>query len=354
MRRSALYLLAITACSSPEGFTIDRITPASGANTDPVPVRIDGTNVNLPIQSSLDNGTTTIRTVGATIGDVPLAETALRDAHIEAEVPSGLVPGVYDVTVRLGERTAVLAGGYEVLAPVAGDAGVDAGPERVTDGLVAYYTFEEGTGTTVLDRSGVAPALDLEIASASTDLVTWATGTLTVTGETLIASPGAATKILDACRASDAVTLEAWLTPATATAAYLPRVVTVSSSNSDLAVTLMTLGTHYELRMYGPMTDTNGLPSLNTADGTVVVGTPVHVVLVSEPGGARRIYVDGVERAADMLGGDLSAWGPQHRIALANELDGGRAWLGTYDTVAIYARALTAAEIEQNRLAGPR
>ena len=221
---------------------------------------------------------------------------------------------------------------------------------RVSDGLVALYTFEEGAGTTVVDRSGVGTALDLTIANPTN--VTWGDGTLTIVTDTLVASPAVATKVLDACRAADAMTLEAWITPSVV-GGFFPRVVTLSASNNDLAATLMAIDSHFEFRMLGPMTDANGLPSLNTPDNTVAL-MAIHVALVSEPGGMRRTYVDGVERATDGRGGDLASWGTQHRLGLGNEIDGGRPWLGTFDLVAIYSRALTASEIAQNRTAGPR
>jgi hypothetical protein len=225
--------------------------------------------------------------------------------------------------------------------------------QRVTEGLVALYTFEETSGALVMDRSGVGTAVNLMIGDMNK--VTRSTGTLTMTQATTIMNAGAATKIVSACRDADAVTLEAWIIPRVIESGFLPRVATLSSSDSSLAVTLMAAGSHYEFRLDGPMTDTNGLPSLNTADNTVVINTPRHVVLVSASGGARRIYIDGVQVAMDTLGGDLAEWGTTgHRFAVGNEINGGRQWLGTFDLVAVYARALSLTEVQQNFAAGPR
>lgn len=80
----------------------------------------------------------------------------------------------------------------------------------------------------------------------------------------------------------------------------------------------------------------------------------MHVALVSEPGGTRHVYVGGVESSSDSRGGDLAAWGTAHRLGLGNEIDGARPWLGSFDLVAIYARALSASEVKQNFDAGPR
>jgi hypothetical protein len=253
---------------------------------------------------------------------------------------------------RVSDRDAAAVPDAEAEADAAHDAGTseDAAPARVTQDLVALYTFEEGSGTAVIDRSGFGIALDLVIPDPTR--VTWGNGTLTVTAATLVASPQAATKVLDACRGADAVTLEAWLTPAAIAGGY-PRVASLASTNSDLAITLMAINDHLEFRMRGPMTDSNGLPSLNSPAGSVTVAR-MHVALVSEAGGTRRLYIDAVERATDQRGGDLSAWGAGHRVGLASELDGTGPWLGTYDLVAIYARALTADEVGANFAAGPR
>jgi hypothetical protein len=227
----------------------------------------------------------------------------------------------------------------------------DAAPQRIAAGLVALYTFEEGTGSTVIDRSGFGAPLDLTVGAPAN--VAWGSGTLTVNTATLIASPGVASKVLTACRDADALTLEAWIRPA-AIGGYFPRVVTLSTSNDSLALTLMAIDSHFEFRMRGPMTDDNGLPSLNSPTGSIAVA-PIHVALVSEPGGMRRIYVDGVETATDARGGDLATWGTTgHRLGLADEIDGGRPWLGTFDLVAVYAVALSPAEIATNFAAGPQ
>ena len=239
-------------------------------------------------------------------------------------------------------------------ADLPSDANVDTPmSSRVTQGLIALYTFEEGTGVVVADRSGADPSVDLIVADPTR--IQWAAGTLAITQPTIVASAEAANKILAGCRDADALTLEAWITPGVPDATTLGRIATLSSSNSSLAVTLMSLASHFEFRMDGPMTDSNGLPSLNTGTDTLVMGTRRHVVAVSAPSGERYIYLDGVLVATDARGGDLSGWGSTgHRFAVGNELDGNRAWLGTYDLVAVYTRALSQAEVEQNFAAGPQ
>jgi hypothetical protein len=77
-----------------------------------------------------------------------------------------------------------------------------------------------------------------------------------------------------------------------------------------------------------------------------------HVVYTRDATGVARIYVDGVERASGMVGGDFSNWDGGFRLALANELTGDRPWLGEFYLVAIFNRALSQAEVSQNFEAG--
>jgi hypothetical protein len=76
-----------------------------------------------------------------------------------------------------------------------------------------------------------------------------------------------------------------------------------------------------------------------------------HVVYTRSSTGAVRIYVDGNQVATATLTGNLSGWA-SYNLALGGELSGTRYWRGELHLVAIYSRALTAAEVRQNFLAG--
>jgi hypothetical protein len=81
----------------------------------------------------------------------------------------------------------------------------------VTEGLQVLYTFEEGSGTTVQDVSGVGVLLDLEVSDGAA--TGWVSGGLVIHSSTLVASAGAATKVIDAAQVSNEVTIEAWVKP---------------------------------------------------------------------------------------------------------------------------------------------
>ncbi len=80
----------------------------------------------------------------------------------------------------------------------------------------------------------------------------------------------------------------------------------------------------------------------------------VHVVYTWAKGGEAKVYVDGQPRAGQKIDGDLSNWEPDKRLALTNEVTGDRVWRGDLHLVAVYAVALTPAEVAANYRAGQR
>ena len=51
--------------------------------------------------------------------------------------------------------------------------------------------------------------------------------------------------------------------------------------------------------------------------------------------------------------GDFSAWDDSYKFGLGNEVSAARAWLGQFYLVAVYNKALTVEEVDQNYNAGP-
>jgi PKD repeat protein len=233
---------------------------------------------------------------------------------------------------------------------------VTASQGRVTAGQQVLYTFEEGSGSTVQDVSGVSAALNLSIENPAA--VSWMAGGLVVNGSTLIASAGAATKVIDNAKASNEITLEAWLKPATTEQDGPARIVALSqdSSNRNFTLGQGLWGSQpsdlYDVRLRTTTTDSNGRPSLTTSAGTLSTQLN-HVVYTHNASGVTKIYIDGVEQVGGTVAGDLSNWNSSYRLGLANELTGDRPWLGELHLVAIYDRALSQAEVSQNFVAGP-
>jgi hypothetical protein len=240
-----------------------------------------------------------------------------------------------------------------------GAVSVAVAPIRVTDGLQVLYLFREGTGSSVTDVSGVGSALNLRI--RSTNAVAWSTNGLSVQSPTIVTSAVAPQKILAACKASNELTVEAWIRPASRTNEYAPeaRIVTLSASATLANFTLHQVSNFYEMRLRTTDTDSIGIMpgdrTVATAAGTVTTSL-THVVATRTAAGTLSIYLNGELTVSDSWTGAFSNWNETYLLALANELtflSYNAAWRGDYRIVAVYSRALTAAEARRNFAVGP-
>ena len=222
-------------------------------------------------------------------------------------------------------------------------------PLRVSDGLVVLYDFSEGKGDAVHDRSGNGSPLDLLIEKPGS--VRWSAGTLTVTSATAIRSPQPATKIIDAIQKSNAATIEAWLKPANDSQTGPARIVSLSANTSQRNVTLGQDKDFYDVRLRATGSDNNGIPS-TSAPAKSLQTRLTHVAFTRDAAGSTIIFVDGKLVVSKNVGGNFGNWDAAHRLILANEATLDRPWLGEFHLVAIYDRALSARDVEQNFSAG--
>ncbi|MEM7393023.1 MAG: LamG-like jellyroll fold domain-containing protein [Verrucomicrobiota bacterium] len=232
-------------------------------------------------------------------------------------------------------------------------------PHRITDGLIAFYPFDEGAGLTVHDRSGFGAPLDLRLHRGST--MTWdAKAGVTLPPESVLASEPAA-KLVHACRQTREITIEAWLEPTVAKQLGPARIVTMSRASS--AVNFMLAHGGYGLdraqatfvgRLTTSTSKPSGFPRLETPPSSVDLKT-MHVVLTRDAGGKRIFYLDGKPVATDQVRGDFGNWKHNLRLTLGNEfMDEDRFWQGRFKLVAIYNTALEPDAVDQNYRAGTR
>ena len=231
--------------------------------------------------------------------------------------------------------------------PVASFSAAD--PPRVTRGLRVLYTFDAGRGATIHDRSGVGQPLNLKISKLSA--VQWRPGSLLVRSSTTIVSAGPAGKISDLVKRTRAATIEAWIKPGNVRQDGPARIVSLSRGPSQRNLTLGQDRTQFDVRFRTSSTNVNGIPSTTTPVRTAGTGL-VHVVFTREASGTARIFLDGKPRVSQKVTGHLNNWNGGFSLALANEVSGDRPWLGTLYLVAIFSRALSAEEVQQNFRAG--
>lgn len=222
--------------------------------------------------------------------------------------------------------------------------------QRVQAGLVALWNFDDDSAAPVFaDTSGFATPVPLEIQTPATFVrPTIANGVATATQPGRAISdpmPHLATTVV----AGGGVTLEAWVMPASATQGAVNSPAFIAGLASTVAsrdVVITQNGTKWAARVRTPNLDgTPELVSTINADP----GKFTHLVIVAD--GTRRIlYVDGAEERVGVAA-PLAAWG-SYQFALFDEPQRARNWLGGMALVAVYDRALTELEIQQNFAAG--
>ncbi|MBE2272188.1 MAG: hypothetical protein IAE80_28395 [Anaerolinea sp.] len=221
---------------------------------------------------------------------------------------------------------------------------------RVTNGLQVLYSFDEGSGSVVNDRSGSTTPINLSITNPTN--TRWVTGGgLFVTGSTNITSGRAPTRLLNAIMQSDEVTVEAWVRPANTAQTNGARIITLSNDLSRRNVMLAQWGTQYEARLrHSNGTDGNGTAFMSPAN-TATTGLQ-HLVLTRDAAGTTHLYINGVLQSTQSFTGTLDNWNTSLWLNIANELTGDRQWLGEVHLVAVYSRALSPMEVTQNVAAG--
>jgi hypothetical protein len=260
------------------------------------------------------------------------------DAQASAQPPSGVTDG--------GEAS--LDGSVptdaEMLDAPATDGPTTPSRGRVTNGLIALYELEENGGTVAKDTSGVAPALDLGVPSG----VTWIPKALKFDTAAHVKTATAATKIVQRCGATNAITVEAWFEYVNLSDWSRIIAMAESADVGNLAMTSNPWTVGFDLR-------TSADPYLRTTRDLHDAGTPttmVHMVETRDAAGVKRVYFDGALVIDATQAGDFSGWDSTYPLSVGNTPALDRPFYGEVHLVAIYDRALTAAEVATNRTAG--
>ncbi len=215
------------------------------------------------------------------------------------------------------------------------------------DPLVAY-TFRDGEGDTISDVSGVGDPLDLIVEDPGN--ISWMPGGgLRVHTATLAKSAEPATKIIEACKASNEITIVAWVRPDNKDLAGPARIVSCSVNQSNRNFTLGQDTTGYQIRLRTTTTGNNGYDPPVRVPDTVFTSKVSKLAYTRNAAGEAKFYIDGDEAASETIPGDMSNWDDSYLLGIAHELsreeDLGRFWLGEYYFVAVYSRALTQNEV---------
>jgi len=266
--------------------------------------------------------------------------------------------------VRVGIGIALLAACSFHAPPALTDGAIDDVPldvpvdmpmsQRVTTGLVGFWTFDDPSGTTnVMDTAGTSTPVPLHVETSATIFPpTLAGGTITADMSARLLS-SLSTHLASDCLGAGAVSLEAWVKPQLAMQgdAGTPRFIAGIATNVvSRDVVLLQAGDKWIalVRTNGNAVGTPMLISQSHPDPTKFT----HLVVVADQN-QRTLYVDDIAEATDpMVGGPLG-WDTTSSMALFQEPQGGRAWLGSIQIVAVYRHGLLPTEVDQNFQLGP-
>ena len=148
--------------------------------------------------------------------------------------------------------------------------------------------------------------------------------------------------LLRACKASNALTVEATIATDSLDQAGPARIISFSTDSGSRNFTLGQQKDHLVFRLRTPKTGDNGTgPEAKL--GRITPGEPVHV-LVTYTAGRLVCYQNGrAVRIAETVDGDFSNWSPHH-LLFGDEWTGQRDWHGRIEGIAIWSRAMGPAE----------
>ncbi len=228
---------------------------------------------------------------------------------------------------------------------------VASGNQRITAGQKVLYKFREGSGNKIYDNSNVGNALNFTIYTPGA--VEWVKDGLMINSNSSIISTNPATKVIDACKNTQEVTIEAWVKAANKTQTGPARIFTLSADENSRDFSLSQDADSFEVRLRTTSTSDNGLPSLSTSPNSVSTDDFDHVVYTRDSDGNVVFYVNNSIKKTGVVSGDLSNWESSF-FAIGNELGGiDLHWEGTINLLAVFDRALTQAEVARNYLYGP-
>ena len=220
---------------------------------------------------------------------------------------------------------------------------------RVEKGLQVLYDFQLVSGTIVKDQSKGGSPLHLRIQHPNN--VKRKAGRLEIRGKTILRAEQNSASLIKSLKQTNALSLEAWIRPSNGTQSGPARIISISKNTSERNLTLGQEGNRYDVRLRTTRTSTNGLPSLSSAPKTL--GTQLtHVLFTRDAKGKTVLYLNGKQSVVGKGLGNLGNWDEGFSLVLGNEVTSDRPWLGEFRMVAMYNRALTPQEVQQNFQAG--
>jgi hypothetical protein len=230
--------------------------------------------------------------------------------------------------------------------------------KRIKDGLVAYYNFGYSPFNIIRDLSGYGEPVDLKITQPSS--VTWnESNRMIYNSNDALVSVTPATKIIDAIKKTNEITIETWIRPYETFSSADSRILSIGNNNSDVGVVLDQYfdanhdkSLNFGSRLRTKSTNESGLPELKPEAISTFLSLQ-HIVYTRDSVGNETMYLNGTKVAEGFRPNNLSTWSSNFFLRLGNESDQAHPWKGTFYMAAIYNKSLSHSEITRNFKVGP-
>jgi VanZ family protein len=162
---------------------------------------------------------------------------------------------------------------------------------------IALYTFSEGKGSIVHDRSGFRQPLELVFFPESSVRWLQSSNGIEIVQPAILRPQRRPTKLFDAFRDTNELSIEVWIAPGGVTQKEFARIVCFSPHGSlDTNFTLGQLRADINFRVRTPISGQRGSPAgLRTRDR--FLDSELFHIVATYKDGVERLYVDGIEHS---------------------------------------------------------
>ncbi|MBA7511566.1 hypothetical protein ES705_03562 [subsurface metagenome] len=228
---------------------------------------------------------------------------------------------------------------------------------RVDSGLIVQYNFSLLYDSIIVDRSRFGTPLDLILKNADgANLKN--SGKLEIKSNTSIQSQEIASKIIDACKLTNEISVECWL-KSRVSLDFIPLKIIALQNDSAQGFALSCFSDEtdpdkikYATNLTTTTTDKHGNP-LFTMDFATDPEVLQHVIFTHSNSGDERIYLNGQEVSSSYRPANYNNWMDNYTLVFGNGDDDNLPWLGDLYLCSFYNRALSVEEIQINYLASP-
>ncbi|MFZ1289722.1 MAG: LamG-like jellyroll fold domain-containing protein [Melioribacteraceae bacterium] len=220
--------------------------------------------------------------------------------------------------------------------------------ERVKNGALVQYDFEEGNGTIIRNKINSDNLHNMNITSPES--VEWITNGIRVIGTTNITTQQPITEISNSIMSTNQFSIELWL-KTNQEISEPSTIFTISANNTERNLTLNQNSSGFLIKARTTETNFDGIPGFEfQVEG--ILDELVHLFITKNDLGKEKVFINGLLVENYNLDGNLSNWNINYKLAICNEIISNSPWLGELYYFAIYNRELSNEEIRNNYLLG--